>query len=319
MSHAHRSVPAGSTGPTAAEMAEAEKKAKGQGAESRLAPEIRRETNPDARRELDQAGNSLQRLEHWLKFTAPHSMPADNIAKAESYIQRLTTAINDSKTKPEDKVKLAQSLKKFADCKEFGGPGGTLNQFGKAILKGLGTQDPLLGVFLAILFLFLKRVLESRRLKELENELRGLPPDSSLRTKKEAELGAAKFEIAKEDTARANFEGELVKASGQDPETVKKWAEGSLTAGTESALIETAVREASTKHRELAKAMTEFNEVIGATGPAALVAGTPPAAGSAATAAEAGGNVALKNRLDVLSGGASASAPTIPSSPSVAS
>ena len=194
---------------------------------------------PEARAHVDTASalNHAQDALSRLNTRIAHgslSLPRDVRAKVSKCINGLEEAIQKEKN-PEKAKKLAETLEKFCEQKIMGGPGSTLSQGFDAALKGLATQEPLLGLILALLFFAIKKGMQSHSLKGLEEAFEKLPPEKRVGSQEEKSLNNVRAEFANTTEAENNFKKELadVEASGtkigstraaemlSDPTTIK--------------------------------------------------------------------------------------------------
>ena len=168
---------------------------------------------PEARAHVDTASalNNAQDALSRLNTRIAHgslSLPRDVRAKVSKCINALEDAIQKEKD-PEKAKKLAETLEKFCEQKIMGGPGSTTSQAFDAALKGLASQNPLLGLVLALLFFAIKKGMQSHSIKGLEKAFEKLPPEMRVGSKEEKALNNATAEFANITELENNFKKEL--------------------------------------------------------------------------------------------------------------
>ena len=175
---------------------------------------------PEARAHVDTASalNNAQDALSRLNTRIAHgslSLPRDVRAKVSKCINALEDAIQKEKD-PEKAKKLAETLEKFCEQKIMGGPGSTTSQAFDAALKGLASQNPLLGLVLALLFFAIKKGMQSHSIKGLEKAFEKLPPEMRVGSKEEKALNNATAEFANITELENNFKKELAEVQKSD-------------------------------------------------------------------------------------------------------
>ncbi len=275
-----------------------------------LAKDVTSASNPDARALFDKAGRALTRFNNYIHFNAREAGLSDvQIDRLQSMMQKLQDGIN-APGDIEVRKKLAQNLNEMANHPLFGGPGGMGHQVYKAAMKGLATQDPLLGLMLSLLFFLIKQLMKKRELSKMEGQLAGLAEGSPLRAKTEADIDLLKRDLAEMDKTREDLTGKILDAAQAEDRSITKddvtqWMNGVSIDPGKANTIEVKVRE---KLRDLTSPITEaFNGFSGK----ALMAGDPPYVGSASGEMKSAidADKKLKEKLESLRGAASGITP----------
>jgi hypothetical protein len=155
----------------AASAAEIDKAKKKLSKEGPLGADVTEEAKPNLRRLLDEASMTAEILDHRLRYGL-ESMGEKERTAAMLCVKKYKNILNDPSQSDENRAKAVGELKNFASCREMGGKGGNLRQFCSAALKGMGSQDWLLGLVLAILFFLIRKGMEAYRLNQAEQTLR---------------------------------------------------------------------------------------------------------------------------------------------------
>jgi hypothetical protein len=273
-----------------------------------LGKDVTLASNPDARALFDKAGRSLTRFNNYIHFNAREAGLSDvQIDRLQSMMQKLQDGIN-APGDIEVRKKLAQNLNEMANHPLFGGPGGMGHQVYKAAMKGLATQDPLLGLVLSLLFFLIKQLIKKRELSKMEGQLAGLAEGSPLRAKVESDMDLLKKDLAEMEQSREALTDKIFTVahaaeSSITKDDVTKWMDADPNLDrSKSTAIEAQVRSALSKpDHDLTKEVTAFSGK-------ALMGASPPEYAKSATGdmnAAIDADKKLKEKLEALRSGSS--------------